>query len=208
MEERFLYMVVPRRPIKGIIKGKAILKPTNVQLTKNEVRECLKSGSVYRRFSSSKLERVVVSSVDRFHRSEFISEEAYNKLINPNPVVVVEPTPEPIEETSETTVDLNEDQNDTEEPEVETTDTDEVVVESTTDEEESLEEDKSEVKNVEEEQSDTGSEKSTEEVESEVVVTEDNEDVARSVPVHSQAPKKSKKSRKKNKGGIITADDI
>ena len=82
LEERFTYVVMPRRPIRNLIKGKNIIKETTLLLSKSEVSECLKHGRVYRKFylESTGMERVIPSNLDRLHRSNHISEADYNNL--------------------------------------------------------------------------------------------------------------------------------
>ena len=95
LEERYTYTVVPRRPIRGLVKGKVLTRPVVLTLTKDEVVLCLKYGSVYRKFyPTSKSERVTLSSVDRLHRSEYMSEAQYNKMINVNVEFETEAAPD------------------------------------------------------------------------------------------------------------------
>lgn len=80
LEERFTYQVVPKKPIRNLIKSKIIIKPTTLSLSKSEVLYCLKHGSVYRKFyleSSDNMEKVTPSNLDRLHRSKHINEEEY-----------------------------------------------------------------------------------------------------------------------------------
>lgn len=80
MSETFLYEVVPHRPIRGLVSGKAITRPMVLLLDKEDVIECLKKATVYRRFSSNKREKVTLYTVDRFHRKDFISEASFRLL--------------------------------------------------------------------------------------------------------------------------------
>ena len=80
MSETFLYEVVPHRPIRGLVSGKAITRPMVLLLDREDVIECLKKASVYRRFTVNQRERVTLKTVDRFHRKEFISAESFEKL--------------------------------------------------------------------------------------------------------------------------------
>ena len=83
LDERYMYTVVPRSPIRNLIKGKAIIKATNLQLSKDEVKECLKYGAVYRKFyCESNSERVTPSNLDRLHRKDHITEKQYEKLMS------------------------------------------------------------------------------------------------------------------------------
>lgn len=82
LEERFMYTVHPRRPIRNLIKGKVIIKPETLSLTKEEVLDCLKYGAVYRKFyMEPNSERVYPSNIDRLHRSKHLSEAAYAVLV-------------------------------------------------------------------------------------------------------------------------------
>ncbi|MCM1215901.1 MAG: hypothetical protein NC548_15450 [Lachnospiraceae bacterium] len=83
LEDRYMYTVVPRTPIRNIIKGKAITKATNLQLSKEEVKACLKYGAVYRKFyCESNPERVTTANLERLHRKEHLSEREYEALIS------------------------------------------------------------------------------------------------------------------------------
>ena len=123
MDVRYLYSVNPKKPIRTI-KGVPILRtPKSLQLTKEDVLECLKYGSVYRRFANeNRIERVTVNSVDRFHNAKFMTEEEYEAFLKANidsktgtvintQVVVEEPVKEepvveeaPVKETVEEVV--------------------------------------------------------------------------------------------------------
>lgn len=81
LEERFIYVVHPRRPIRNLIKGKVIIKPETLSLSKEEVLACLKYGAVYRKFYTETPERVYPSNLDRLHRSKYLTETAYAALI-------------------------------------------------------------------------------------------------------------------------------
>lgn len=85
MDVRYLYSVNPKKPIRTI-KGVPILRtPKSLQLTKEDVRECLKFGSVYRRFANeNRIERVTINSVDRFHNAKFMTEEEYEAFLKAN----------------------------------------------------------------------------------------------------------------------------
>lgn len=130
MDVRYLYSVNPKKPIRTI-KGVPVLRtPKSLQLTKEDVKECLKYGSVYRRFANeNRIERVTINSVDRLHNAKFMTEEEYEaflqanidsktgtvintqvteeaveeKVINPEPVIE-EPVVEVEEETEESLV--------------------------------------------------------------------------------------------------------
>jgi hypothetical protein len=90
LAETYTYTVIPRRPIKNIVKGKVIFKATNLSLTKEEVLQCMKYGAVYRKFyMQSDPERVTPSNLDRLHRSEHISEEQYKAILEKEKDTVV-----------------------------------------------------------------------------------------------------------------------
>lgn len=152
MDTRFLYSVNPKKPIRTI-KGLPVLRtPKSLNLSKEEVKECLKYGSVYRRFANeARNERVTINSVDRLHNAKFMTEEEYEAFLKANidgktgtvintTVEETKPVEEPVVETvaEETTEEVVEnDEESEEEPVVETEDTTEEVVESN---EESVEE--------------------------------------------------------------------
>ena len=79
-ETRFLYSVNPKRAIKTISGIPVIRSPKSLHLSKEEVRECLKYGAVYRRFANEgRNEKVTTGNVDRLHNAKFISEEEWKK---------------------------------------------------------------------------------------------------------------------------------
>lgn len=81
LEERYTYTVHPRRPIRNIIQGTAILRPMTLSLTKEEVLKCIKYGAVYRKFyMDSNLEKVTPSNLDRLHRQKHITEAEYKAM--------------------------------------------------------------------------------------------------------------------------------
>ena len=82
MSERFLYSVHPKRVIKNVPGANAIRTPKSLYLTKEDVRICLKGGSVYRRFANeARNEKVTISNVDRLHNAKFMTEEEYKKFL-------------------------------------------------------------------------------------------------------------------------------
>ena len=85
MDEKFKYQVNPRIAIKGLTP-KPILRATDIELTKDEVKECLKHGPVYRKFDGSHVVRVTLNDVDRLHQKNFISEEDW---ANTKPVTII-----------------------------------------------------------------------------------------------------------------------
>jgi hypothetical protein len=80
MEEvRYLYSVNPKKVIKDL-PTLPIRSPKSLSLTKEEVKICLKCGSVYRRFANEKRnERVTISNIDRLHNAKFMTEEEYEE---------------------------------------------------------------------------------------------------------------------------------
>lgn len=105
MDVRYLYSVNPKKPIRTI-KGVPVLRtPKSLQLTKEDVIECLKYGSVYRRFANeNRIERVTINSVDRFHNAKFMTEEEYEAFLQANidnktgTVINTQVVEEPVEE--------------------------------------------------------------------------------------------------------------
>lgn len=100
MEEeiKYLYSVNPRRTIK--LKGLLPLRTSkSLYLSKDQVRECLKYGSVYRRFANiNRIEKVVGLDVDRLHNAEFYTPEEWAKKLANGEVTVEETKPEVVEE--------------------------------------------------------------------------------------------------------------
>ena len=87
MEEKFTYEVRPRIPVRNLIPGKMINRPTVVQLNKDGVKEALRHGPVFRRFDAVHIERVTLGNLDEMHRASFESK----------PVIVpVEEIPAPV----------------------------------------------------------------------------------------------------------------
>lgn len=81
MDERYMYTVCPRIPIRGLVKGRVIVKPENLSLSKDEVLECMKHGRVYRKFyCEMNPEAVTPSNLDRLHRKDHLTEEQYKAL--------------------------------------------------------------------------------------------------------------------------------
>lgn len=151
LDERYMYTVVPRSPIRNLIKGKAIIKATNLQLSKDEVKECLKYGAVYRKFyCESNSERVTPSNLDRLHRKDHITEKQYEKLMShesENSIPEEEDTDELLKngeeeqsftdnKSEETVPQSEDDSNDQESVEVESAETEEPAREETETQEE------------------------------------------------------------------------
>jgi hypothetical protein len=77
----FPYQVNTIMPIIGLSCGD-LMVPTTAKLTKEDVLICLKKAPVFRRFSSSKLERVTISNLDRLHNEEFMTEAEYEAFLD------------------------------------------------------------------------------------------------------------------------------
>lgn len=80
-EKKYLYSVKPRRTIKGVAGIAAIRTAKSLFLTKEEVLQCVKDATVYRRFSADKSEQVTPFKLDRLHRDEYLTEKEYKELL-------------------------------------------------------------------------------------------------------------------------------
>ena len=81
MEEKYLYSINPRRTIKNIAGVNAIRTSKSLFLNKDEVLECLKNASVYRRFSVNQIVKVTPYTLDRLHNEKFMDEKEYEKFV-------------------------------------------------------------------------------------------------------------------------------
>ena len=126
-EIRFLYSINPKKLIR-FLNGNPIIPPIRtsktLSLTKEEVRECLKYGSLYRRFANEGVNvRVTLNNIDRLHNAKLMTEEEYEKFLeeeNKKPQVESDPmnrgtvfdteerVPEPKKETEPTPVAVEE----------------------------------------------------------------------------------------------------
>lgn len=88
--ETYTYQVIPRKPIRGLVNGKIITRPQSFLLTKDDVKFCLKHGSVYRRFPSGECIKVYPDSIDRLHRATHMSEAEYKKMITTKEQAIIE----------------------------------------------------------------------------------------------------------------------
>lgn len=84
-EIRFLYSINPKKLIR-FLNGNPIIPPIRtsktLSLTKEEVRECLKYGSLYRRFANEGVNvRVTINNIDRLHNAKLMTEEEYKKFL-------------------------------------------------------------------------------------------------------------------------------
>lgn len=85
MEDRFLYSVFPKMLIKDLPGVAAFRSQKSLTLTKDEVKHCMKFGSVYRRFANeNKTERVTMANIDRLHNSTYMTEEEYEQFLKSN----------------------------------------------------------------------------------------------------------------------------
>lgn len=108
-ETRYLYSINPKKVIKflsGNIMKPPIRVSKSLRLTKEEVLDCLKYGSVYRRFANEgKIERVTTLNIDRLHNEKFMTEEEYYKMMTTKEsddnrgTVITEEVPEVKEES-------------------------------------------------------------------------------------------------------------
>ena len=115
-ETRYLYSINPKKVIKflcGNMMKPPIRVSKSLRLTKEEVLDCLKYGSVYRRFANeNRIERVTTLNIDRLHNEKFLTEEEYYKMmttkesddnrgtvINEEPFVEEKEVVEQVEET-------------------------------------------------------------------------------------------------------------
>lgn len=73
MEEKYSYEVHPRIPIKDVIPGKGIFRPTILDLTKDEVVKCLKCGPVFRNFARGNQVQVTLYNIDELHVAHYVA---------------------------------------------------------------------------------------------------------------------------------------
>ena len=88
-ETRYLYSVNPRKVIK-FLHGEQIIPPIRVaktlSLTKEEAKECLQYGTVYRRFANeNRNERVTTRNIDRLHNAKYMDEKEYSEFVQSQP---------------------------------------------------------------------------------------------------------------------------
>ena len=76
---KYAYQVNPRIPIRGLKGQNAIIRPTVLDLEKEDVLFCLRFGNVYRRFSPDTLVKVTKTNIDEYHipASEYKEEKKY-----------------------------------------------------------------------------------------------------------------------------------
>ena len=68
---KYLYEIRPVGPIKDLIPGRVIYKPCSLQLTKEEVKKCMRYGSVWRKFPGKTPVRVTGENLNSMHQKEF-----------------------------------------------------------------------------------------------------------------------------------------
>lgn len=144
MNEKFTYEIRPRIPVRNLIPGKMINRPTVVQLDKEGVKEALRHGPVFRRFDAVHIERVTILNLDEMHRASFESKPVIIAAEDIPVPVAVPAMPEPeeikeevVEEVVEETVEEEIVENEvetSEEVETEKEEAIEEVVEETTEE--------------------------------------------------------------------------
>lgn len=78
----YLYSVNPKKMIKTLKNAPAFRIPKTLELELEDVKECLKYGSVYRRFTGATGNvKVTVDNVERLHNEEFMTPEQYSQFI-------------------------------------------------------------------------------------------------------------------------------
>lgn len=82
---RYLYSVHPKKAIKNVSGIPVIRTSKSLNLTKEDVLECLKCGTVYRRFGNESInERVTIANIDRLHNAKFMTEKEYKAFLESN----------------------------------------------------------------------------------------------------------------------------
>ena len=77
----YLYSVHPKRIIKGLESVDVIRAPKSLYLTLEDVKKCIRLGTVYRRFSSSDIARVNTANVERLHNEKHMNEDEYKQFL-------------------------------------------------------------------------------------------------------------------------------
>lgn len=106
-DAKFRYEIHPRIPMRNVL-DRAIIKPTTVELTLDQVKECLKYGPVYRRFNADHIEKVTLFTINALHQEKFDAEAiaagnkpTAEKKEEPKKVIIKfreEPKPAPVVE--------------------------------------------------------------------------------------------------------------
>lgn len=71
MDIKFKYEVHPRIPIRTLIPQKAVIRPTQLDLTKDEVKLCLQHGPVFRVFDRNTQVRATLYNLDELHVEKY-----------------------------------------------------------------------------------------------------------------------------------------
>lgn len=86
MNERYLYTINPKKIIKRLADeplNPPLKTPKTLNLTKEQVRDAIRYGSVYRRFANeNRNERVTTINIDRLHNAKYMSGEEYEKFVS------------------------------------------------------------------------------------------------------------------------------
>ena len=82
IEERYLYTISPKRPIRYLNPNTPLINSTkSLLLTKEEVIKCFGYATIYRRFSNNNItEKITKFDIDRVHRAKYISKEEWAKM--------------------------------------------------------------------------------------------------------------------------------
>ena len=144
MDTKFTYEIRPRIPVRNLIPGKMINRPTVVQLDKEGVKEALRHGPVFRRFDAVHTERVTIANLDEMHRATFESKSIIVPAEEipvpvaapamPEPEEIKEEVEEVVKETVEESTEEEVVEEDSEEVETETEEVVEEVIEEATEE--------------------------------------------------------------------------
>lgn len=78
MEEiKYLYSINVRKPIPSL----NIFKPKSMELTLEEVKECLPNASVFRWFTPNLLKKVTTGNCERYHNEKYMTKEEYKQFL-------------------------------------------------------------------------------------------------------------------------------
>lgn len=77
----YLYSVHPKKIIKGLESVDVIRAPKSLYLTLEDVKKCIRLGTVYRRFSSSDIARVNTANIERLHNEKHMNEDEYKQFL-------------------------------------------------------------------------------------------------------------------------------
>lgn len=90
MESKFKYEVHPRIPIRTLIPQQAIIRPTQLDLTKEEVKLCLKHGPVYRIFDRATQVQATLYNLDELHVEKYNAPKANGDVLPTKKTTVCE----------------------------------------------------------------------------------------------------------------------